>query len=96
MEVIVKRPTKKSFYEYMSMRFNCKFKSNQAYLTLLDVIQEADKSEKSFMDLAELTLMNKTDRLIYRNRMACDGIEMTPLQVEQHLSIVEYGLEYVS
>ena len=92
----MKRPTKKSFYEYMSMRFNCKFKSNQAYLTLLDVIQEADKSEKSFMDLAELTLMNKTDRLIYRNRMACDGIEMTPLQVEQHLSIVEYGLEYVS
>ena len=48
------------------------------------------------MDLAELTLMNKTDRLIYRNKMACEGIEMTPIQVDQHLSIVEYGLEYVS
>lgn len=92
----MKRPTKKAFYEYMSIRFNCTFKSNEAYLTLLDVIQEADKSEESFMDLAELTLMNKTDRLIYRNRMACEGVEMTPMQVDQHLCIVEYGLEYVS
>ena len=92
----MKRPTKKSFYEYMSIKYDCKFKSNEAYMTLLDVIQEADKSEKSFMDLAELTLMNKTDRLIYRNKMACEGIEMTPVQVDQHLSIVEYGLEYVS
>lgn len=92
----MKRPTKKAFYEYMSLRFKTKYKDPEGYGSLLDVIQEADKSEAKFMDLAELTLMNKTDRLIYRNVMACAGVEMTPLQVDQYLAIVEYGLEYVS
>ena len=92
----MKKPTKKSFYEYMSLRFNTKYKDSDGYLTLLDVIQEADQSDDKFMDLVELTLMNKTDRLIYRNAMACTGIEMTPLQVDEYLAIVEYGLEYVS
>ena len=90
----MKRPTKKAFYEYMSVRFNTKYKDPDAYLTLLDVIQEAKDDEK-FLDLAELTLMTKADRLIYRNSMACMGIEWTPLQVDQYLAIVEYGLEYV-
>ena len=92
----MKRPTKKSFYEYMSIKYDCKFKSNEAYMTLLDVIQEADKSEKSFMDLAELTLMNKTDRLIYRNTMAVLGTELTPVQLDQYISTIEYALEYIS
>lgn len=92
----MKRPTKKSFYEYMSMRFKTKYKNANGYVTLLDVIQEADKSDEAFMDLVELTLMNKTDRLIYRNAMACTGIELTPYQVDEYLAIVEYGLEYVS
>ena len=92
----MKRPTKKAFYEYMSTRLNRKYKDNEGYLDLLDIIQEADKSENSFMDLAELTLMNKTDRLIYRNLMACQGKELTPLQVDEYLVIVEYALEYVS
>ena len=92
----MKKPTKKAFYEYMSLRFKTKYKDPDGYLTLLDVIQEADKSDKAFMDLAELTLMNKTDRLIYRNAMAVMGMELTPHQVDIYLAIVEYGLEYVS
>jgi len=92
----MKRPTKKAFYDYMSDKYNAKYKDALSYIVLLDTIQAADKSESSFMDLAELTLMNKTDRLIYRNKMACNGTEMTPLQVDQYLSIVEYALEYVS
>ena len=92
----MKKPTKKSFYEYMSLRFKTKYKDSDGYLTLLDVIQEADASDEAFMDLVELTLMNKTDRLIYRNAMAVLGKELTPLQVDEYLAIVEYGLEYVS
>jgi len=92
----MKKPTKKAFYEYMSLRFNTKYKDSDGYLTLLDVIQEADKSDEAFMDLAELTLMSKTDRLIYRNALAVTGVEMTPYQVDLYLAIVEYGLEYVS
>lgn len=91
-----KRPTKTSFYEYMSKRFNIKYKDSDGYMTLLDVIQEANKSQEKFMDLAELTLMNKTDRLIYRHSLAVLGKEFTPLQVDYYLAIVEYGLEHVT
>ena len=91
-----KRPTKKSFYEYMSERLNKKnYKNTEMYDTLLDVIQDASSDDSRLMELAELTLMNKTDILIYRNKMACLGIEMTPLQVDEYLATVEYGLEYI-
>jgi len=48
------------------------------------------------MDLAELTLMSKADRLIYRNAMANLLVELTPAQVDEYLAIVEYGLEYIT
>ena len=89
------KPTKKAFYEHMSKRFNTKYKSEEGYITLLDVIQAASNDDNVFMDLAELTLMSKTDRLIYRNTLACQGKELTPLQVNEYLAIVEYGLEYI-
>jgi len=93
--VIMKKPTKKSFYEYMSLRFKTKYRDPDGYLTLMDVIQEA-RDESKFMDLAELTLMSKADRLIYRNAMANMLIELTPAQVDEYLAIVEYGLEYIT
>ena len=93
----MKRPTKKAFYEYMSDRFDRKFtsKDGNLYLDLLDVITEASGDDSRLMELAELTLMNKTDRLIYRNMMACGGVELTPQQVDEYLATVEYGLEYI-
>ena len=91
----MKRPTKKAFYEYMSKRFNRKYRDPDAYLTLIDIIQEA-KNESKFMDLAELTLMSKADRLIYRHTMANMLIELTPAQVDEYLAIVEFGLEYIT
>ena len=90
-----KRPTKKSFYEYMSVRFNRKYRDSETYDMLLEIIQEA-RDETAFMDLAELTLMNKTDRLIYRNRLACEGEELTPMQVDEYLATIEFALEFVS
>ena len=91
----MKKPTKKSFYEYMSLRFKTKYRDPDGYLTLIDVIQEA-QDESKFMDLAELTLMTKADRLIYRHTMANMLIELTPAQVDEYLAIVEFGLEYIT
>lgn len=91
----MKRPTKKAFYEYMSNRFKRKYRDPDAYLTLVDIIQEA-KDESKFMDLAELTLMSKADRLIYRHAMANLLVELTPAQVDEYLAIVEFGLEYIT
>jgi hypothetical protein len=93
------RPTKKSFYEYMSLKFDRKFTSGNdedLYMQLLDIIHEASKDDLHMRDLAELTIMSKTDKLIYRNMMACLGVEMTPMQVDEYLATIEYGLEYIA
>ncbi len=94
----MKRPTKKAFYEYMSMRFKCKFKDkdSRCYDDLLEVIAEASRDDSRLMELAELTIMSKSDRLIYRNMMAVAGVELTPQQVDEYLATVEYGLEYIA
>ena len=94
----MKRPTKKAFYEYMSERFDRKFtnKDENLYLDLLDVIQEASNDDSRMLELAELTIMSAADRLIYRNMMAVAGVELTPLQVSEHLATIEYGLEYIT
>jgi hypothetical protein len=91
----MKKPTKKDFYAHMSKRLNTKYKNDEGYSTLLEIIEVASGNDIIFTDLAELTLMNKTDRLIYRNALACEGKELTPLQVNEYLAIVEYGLEYI-
>jgi hypothetical protein len=91
----MKKPTQKAFYEHMSKRLKSTYKNKDGYMTLLEVIDAASKDDNTFMDLVELTLMNKTDRLIYRNALACQGKELTPLQVNEYLAIVEYGLEYI-
>jgi hypothetical protein len=98
MEVNMKRPTKKAFYEYMSIKFNCKFrdKDSRCYDDLIEVISEASKDDSRMRDLAELTIMSKADRLIYRNMMAVAGVELTPQQVDEYLATVEYGLEYIA
>jgi len=91
----MKRPTKKAFYEHMSNKLDRKYKSNDGYMDLLDVIHDANESESAFMSLAELTVMTKSDKLLFRYTQACKGRELTPIQVDEYLLIVEYGLEYV-
>ena len=97
MEVMMskKRPTKKAFYEYMSLRFKRKYKDEEGYITLLDIVSRASRDDAVMLEMAELTLMTKADRMIYRNAMAIGGIEMTPTQVDEYISIIEYGLEYI-
>ena len=90
----MKRPTKKAFYEYMSKKCKRKVKETELYERLMDLIDVA-QDEEMFMNMAEMTLWNKTDRLIYRNNMACSGVELTPTQVDEHLFVVEFALEYV-
>tara|TARA_B100001094_G_C17772924_1_gene595940 strand:+ start:210 stop:461 length:252 start_codon:yes stop_codon:yes gene_type:complete len=83
----------------MSLKFDRKFTSGNdedLYMQLLDIIHEASKDDLHMRDLAELTIMSKTDKLIYRNMMACLGVEMTPMQVDEYLATIEYGLEYIA
>ena len=93
------RPTKRGFYKHMEDLYGEEFKKqeirNQFYDKLLDTIQEANKDDQNLSALVELTLMGPTDKLIYRNTMACCGVEYTPIQVNILISTIEYALEYV-
>lgn len=92
-------PSKTEFYKHMEIRHKKDFKGralrNKLYLKLLDTIDDASKSDKALTALANMTLMSKTDRLIYRNDMAERGIELTPIQVDLQITTIEYALEYV-
>lgn len=96
----MKRPTKTAFYNHMKEKYGEDFKGHQLkndlYMKLIDSMRDAEASDKNLMALAALTIMNKTDRAIFRNEMAERGKEMTPIQVCMYLSTIEYALEHVS
>ncbi len=89
------KPTKKSFYDYMSTKYNVKFKDKDTYDLLLETINQASSSDEILYGLIDLLGMSKVDRLIYRNSLAENGKELTPLQVDMYLSMVEYALDHV-
>tara|TARA_R110000868_G_scaffold554_6_gene4119 strand:- start:3120 stop:3410 length:291 start_codon:yes stop_codon:yes gene_type:complete len=96
----MKRPTKTAFYEHMKEKYGEDFKGHQLkndlYFRLLEAMTDAEASDNNLMALANLTIMNKVDRAIFRNEMAEKGKEMTPLQVVMYLATIEYALEHVS
>ena len=87
-----KRPTKKAFYEYMSLKYKRKYKDEEGYITLLDIVSRASKDDGVMLEMADLTLMDKRERMIYRNAMAIGGIEMTPTQVDEYIILLELAL----
>ena len=87
-----KRPTKKAFYEYMSLKYKRKYKDEEGYMTLLDIVSRASKDDAVMLEMADLTLMSKRERVIYRNAMAIGGIEMTPTQVDEYIIVLELAL----
>lgn len=89
------KPTKKSFYEYMSNKHKIKFRDKETYELLLETISQASSSDDVLYGLIELLGMSKVDRLIYRNSLAEAGRELTPSQVDMYLSMVEYALDHV-
>jgi hypothetical protein len=106
---IMIRPRKRKFYSYLEEKYpnifnyeHCddhverkKEAKNESYLCLLDIIQSANNDDDKLSQLLETTLKNKTDRLILRNTMACKGKELTPIQLDQYISIIEYAIEYI-
>tara|TARA_B100000902_G_scaffold388366_1_gene433838 strand:+ start:1530 stop:1799 length:270 start_codon:yes stop_codon:yes gene_type:complete len=87
------------FYKYMKDKYGKSFTDKdkvEAFDTLLELIGEMNESDNAMSTFIELTLLNKTDRLIYRNTMAVLGTELTPVQLDQYISTIEYALEYIS
>lgn len=86
--------TKKDFFDYMSSIYGEKYNDANAYKTLLEIIERSN-DDKFLVDMYELTIMNKRQRLIYRNQLAVNGKEFTPRQIDQYISLIEYALEHL-
>lgn len=87
------QPTKKKFYSYMTDKCGYKYSSEDGYILLLESIERASRSDAKCKELVELVMMNKSERLIFRTKLAESGKEFTPSQIDEYLHIVEYAIE---
>lgn len=81
---------KQDFFTYMSELYEEDFNDVDAYKTLKQVIRI--KNEDQIRELKSLSKMNPKQRLLYRHALAANGKELTPRQVDQYISTVEYAL----
>lgn len=88
------RISKRDFFKYMSALYEEKYRDNEAYDILLDIIKRAD-DEKFLKKIRELADMNTKERLQYRYAMAVNGKEFTPTQIDQYISLIKYALKHI-
>jgi hypothetical protein len=85
-----KMVNKKDFFDYMSAVYNEEYSNIDTYRTLKKIIKLKDESQID--ELKSLVLMNNRQRLLYRHAMAANGKELTPRQLDQYLTMIEYAL----
>lgn len=83
--------TKKEFFSYMSAMYNEDYQDEELYQAFKTIVKLNNKSQ--IKELKDLTTMDKADRLLYRYSLASNGKELTPLQVDQYISMIELALE---
>jgi 3-dehydroquinate dehydratase len=86
--------SKKDFFQYMSALYEEKYKDNEAYEILVDIIKRADDA-KFLNKIKELAEMNTKEKLQYRYAMAVQGKEFTPTQIDQYISLIKYALKHI-
>ena len=65
-----------------------------AWDTYLDLVKQLYEQDDSAGDqMQQLTEMNAKERLVWRNCLSEAGVELTPMQVDDYLKIVELALE---
>lgn len=90
----MRKISKQDFFKYMSALYEDKYKDNEAYSVLIDIIKRADDASfvKKMRELADMTTKEK---LQYRYAMAIQGKEFTPMQIDQYISLIKYALKYI-
>lgn len=84
---------KREFFEYMSTLYDEDYKDDDTYKTMKSILKIKDKSYIN--ELKDLTTMTKRERLAYRHALAANGKELTPRQVDQYISMVDYALTHM-
>lgn len=83
---------KQEFYLQMSELFEETYDDPEGYKTYKEIANLKNKSQ--IKEMRELTKMDKEKRLLYRHALAANGKELTPRQLDQYLTIIEYALDY--
>lgn len=84
--------TKQEFFLHMSEVFEEVYEDPEGYKTYKEISNLKNKSQ--IKEMRELTKMDKSKRLLYRHALAANGKELTPRQLDQYLSIIEYALDH--
>jgi hypothetical protein len=77
----------------MSTLYDEDYKDDDTYKTMKSIIKIKDKNYIN--ELKDLTTMTKRERLAYRHALAANGKELTPRQVDQYISMVDYALTHM-
>jgi hypothetical protein len=65
----------------------------EAWETYNDIMITREMGNNTDIRIMEsLTIKTEQERLYWREKMAEQGIEMTPIQVDQYISIIEYAM----
>jgi len=83
--------TKKEFFSYMSAMYNEDYQDEELYQAFKTIVKLNNTSQ--IKELKDLTTMDKRERLLYRYSLAANGKELTPLQVDQYISMIELALD---
>jgi hypothetical protein len=82
--------TKKEFTDYMSELYGNDNDYSDLYKSFKTFSRIKDNGQ--IKELRDLTKMDKRKRLLYRHALASNRRELTPSQVDQYLSTIEYAL----
>jgi len=84
---------KKNFESVMMELWGDTISLSEAWCTYADTKMTLDNGTQiDVMLLEALPLMDKDKRLRWRTSLAEQGFEMTPIQVDQYISIIELAL----
>jgi hypothetical protein len=85
--------TKQEFFLHMSEIFEEDYKDTEGYRTFKEISNLKNKTQ--IKEMRDLTKMDQPTRLIYRHALAANGKELTPRQLDQYLSIIQYALDCI-
>ena len=84
--------TKQEFFFNMSELFKEEYKDIEGYKTFKEIVALSNKTQ--LKEMRRLTKLNMPERLLYRHALASNGKELTPKQLDQYLSVIEYALNH--
>jgi hypothetical protein len=83
--------SKREFFLYMSTLYEEDFKDEDSYRVFKQIVKMTDQDQ--LLEMKEITMFTKRQKVAYRNSLAANGKELTPRQLDQYISMIEIALE---